>query len=250
MIKYKGQEVEILSEKPTTYWKGKTLEEASLEGGKLLSLSNGKCVSFPLAYEVGTIEMDDSLKDRLYAECEKIGEGARKAAEENRKAKALAEERKRQKNEARKIEAKRQAALLRFSKAKGGFEPYKSYELLGWMAKHCTSLRPAMPDWMEGAFVKRFGDVPRTVVDSKKRTSGGFPMQWGLSMKISFDKEVPSELKKVATSSNKASIDNVAFVSDLVESFGFRFGKKQDVDKILEEIPAKDLEDFMRGYAA
>lgn len=249
-MKYDGQEVEILSEKPTTYWKGKTLEESRLEGGKLLSLSNGKVVSFPLAYEVGTIEMDDSLKDRLYAECEKIREENRKAMEEARRAKAAAEEKKRQADEARKIEAKRQAALLKFSKAKGGFEPYKSYELLGWMAKHCTSLRPAMPDWMEGAFVKRFGDVPRTVVDSKKRTAGGFPMQWGLSMKISFDSEVPSKLMKAATSSNKKSIDNVAFVSDLVESFGFGFGKKQDVDRILEEIPAKDLEDFMKGYAA
>lgn len=249
-MKYKGQEVEILSEKPTTYWKGKTLEEARLEGAKLLSLSNGKIVSFPLAYEVGTIEMDDSLKSRLYAECGKIGEDARKVSEEARKAKAAEEEKKRQEGEARKIEAKRQAALLKFSKAKGGFEPYKSYELLGWMAKHCTSLRPAMPDWMEDAFVKRFGDVPRTVVDSKKRTAGGFPMQWGLSMKISFDREVPSKLMKAATSSNKKSIDNVAFVSDLVESFGFGFGRKQDADRILEEIPAEKIEDFMRGYAA
>lgn len=249
-MKYKGQEVEILSEKPTTYWKGRTFEETRLEGGKLLSLNNGKCVIFPTAYEVGTIEMDDSMRDRLYIECEKIGEDARKVMEEARKVKEAEEEKKRQEDEARKIEAKRQAALLKFSKAKGGFEPYKSYELLGWMAKHCTSLRPAMPDWMEGAFVKRFGDVPRTVVDSKKRTSGGFPMQWGLSMKISFDQEVPSKLMKVATSSNKKSIDNVAFVSDLVESFGFGFGKKQDVDRIIEEIPTKGLEDFMRGYAA
>ena len=31
-MKYKGQEVEILSEKPTTYWKGKTLEEARASG--------------------------------------------------------------------------------------------------------------------------------------------------------------------------------------------------------------------------
>ena len=249
-MKYKGQEVEILSEKPTTYWKGRTVGETRLEGGKLLSLSNGKCVIFPVAYGVGTIEMDDSMKDRLYAECKRIGEDARKALEESRKAREAAEEKKRQEDEARKIEARRQAALLRFSKAKGGFEPYKSYELLGWMAKHCTSLRPAMPDWMEGAFVKRFGDVPRTVVDSKKRTSGGFPMQWGLSMKISFDQEVPSKLMRVATSSNKTCIDNVAFVSDLVENFGFGFGKRQDVGRILEEIPAKDLEEFMRGCAA
>lgn len=127
--------------------------------------------------------------------------------------------------------------------------PMSYYETLGWMAKHITSIKPSMPDLAEKWFVGIFGDVEnRYVVDSRKRTSGGFPMQWGLSCKISFDQEVVGPLAKRATSSNKRVIDNVAFVWDLIEKYGFQFGKKQDVDLIRKEIPTKYLLDFERGY--
>jgi hypothetical protein len=106
-----------------------------------------------------------------------------------------------------------------------------------------------MPDWMEQQFVSMFGDVERYVVDSKKKTSGGFAYQWGLGLKITFDEEVSGALEQRATSKNKKIIDNVAFIWDLVENYGFKFGKKQDIDAIIEEVPTEYLPDFNRGFA-
>ena len=45
------------------------------------------------------------------------------------------------------------------------------YYALGWLAKHVGSVSAVLPDYLEGAFVKHFGDeAPCRVVDSNKRT--------------------------------------------------------------------------------
>ena len=127
--------------------------------------------------------------------------------------------------------------------------PVSQYEVIGWMAKHLTSVRAAMPDYAEKWFVGRFGDVERYVVNSKKKTSGGFAYQWGLGLKLTFDEEVRGPLEQRATSKNKKVIDNVAFVWDLVENYGFQFGKEQNIGQIKAEVPEQYLPDFERGYA-
>lgn len=128
-------------------------------------------------------------------------------------------------------------------------EPQTLYEVIGWMAKHATGVRAAMPDYMEKWFVGRFGDVDRYVVNSKKKTSGGFDYQWGLGLKITFDKAVAGILEQRATSQNKKVIDNVAFVWDLIENYGFQFGKTQDIEKIRLEVPKQYVSDFEKGLA-
>lgn len=128
-------------------------------------------------------------------------------------------------------------------------EPQTLYEVIGWMAKHATGVRAAMPDYMEKWFVGKFGDVDRYVVNSKKKTSGGFDYQWGLGLKITFDKEVAGILEQRATSQNKKVIDNVAFVWDLIENYGFQFGKTQDIEKIRLEVPKQYVSDFEKGLA-
>lgn len=160
-----------------------------------------------------------------------------------------------EKLEQEKFEKRKQAALQKLNSLKPEqtsklFKtPMSQYEVLGWIAKHTKSIKASMPDYMENWFVRNFGqDSDRYVVDSTKRTSGGHPMQWSLSCKISFDSEVPSILlNKVA--SNKKAIDSVAFVWDLVDNYGFTFGKTQDINLIKSEIPNQYLEDFERGYA-
>lgn len=154
-----------------------------------------------------------------------------------------------------KFEAKKQAALQKLENLKPENikklfkSPNNYYEALGWMTKHTTSIRASMPDYMESWFVKIFGeDTLRYVVDSKKKTSGGFPFQWGLSCKISFDEEVSGYLQTKVTSKNKKAIDSVAFVWDLIENYGFTFGKKQDVEKIRSEVPVNYIKDFELGY--
>ena len=51
-------------------------------------------------------------------------------------------------------------------------------------------------------------------------------------------------------SKNKKVIDNVAFVWDLIENYGFQFRKDaQDADRIRNEIPKDYIADFERGLA-
>ena len=153
--------------------------------------------------------------------------------------------------EKRKLKSLEKLNTLRPEKTSKLFNsPMSHYEALGWLAKHTKSIKASMPDYMEQWFIKTFGhDAERYVVDSTKKTSGGFPMQWSLSCKISFDTEASGILAQKATSANKKAIDNVTFVWDLIENYGFTFSKDQNVDKILEEIPTQYLEDFRRGYA-
>ena len=200
-------------------------------------------------------ELFDVLKDsepariaELEVEIEKEREADRKIREEQ-----LAEI-KRQK-ELAKFQAKKEKALAKLQKLKPEntkklfATPMSHYEVVGWMAKHCRGIRAAMPDWMEQQFVSMFGDVERYVVDSKKKTSGGFAYQWGLGLKITFDQEIVGPLEQRATSKNKKIIDNVAFIWDLVDNYGFKFGKTQDIDAIIEEVPPQYLQDFNRGFA-
>ena len=164
--------------------------------------------------------------------------------------KARAEKLEQEKFEKRKAAALKKLESIRPEQTSKLFKtPMSQYEVLGWIAKHTKSIKASMPDYMENWFVKNFGqDSDRYVVDSTKRTSGGYPMQWSLSCKISFDSEVPAVLlNKVA--SNKKAIDSVAFVWDLIDNYGFTFGKTQDINTIKSEIPTQYLEDFERGYA-
>lgn len=205
------------------------------------------------------IQPSDEVKEILtrYLETTKTSYGVYEA--EEREAYRIKQEQERKAREERiekeKFEKRKQAALEKLNSIKPEqtsklFKtPTSQYEVLGWMAKHTKSIKASMPDYMENWFVKIFGqEADRYVVDSNKRTSGGHPMQWSLSCKISFDSEVPSLLlNKVA--SNKKAIDSVAFVWDLIDNYGFTFGKTQSYEQIESEIPNQYLDDFRRGYA-
>jgi hypothetical protein len=153
--------------------------------------------------------------------------------------------------EKKKIKALEKLESLKPEKTSKLFNsPMTQYEALGWIAKHAKNIKASMPDYMEQWFVKQFGqDAERYVVDSTKKTSGGFDFQWSLGINITFDVPVSGVLEKRATSKNKKSINNVSFAWDLIENYGFVFGKKQDLNKILEEVPAQYLSDFRKGYA-
>lgn len=128
------------------------------------------------------------------------------------------------------------------------------YYSLGWLAKHAGTLSVALPDYLLSYFERHFGtEVKPTVVDSKKKTINGNPMQWALSMKASIIKKasgpVPSYLVKYLNTSGNAIADT-AFVWDLVDNYGFKFGKAQDVDKIRGHVPSDCLSSFEAGFAA
>lgn len=126
------------------------------------------------------------------------------------------------------------------------------YYALGWLAKHIGSVSAALPDYLEDSFVKHFGNISSArIVDSKKRTVNGNSMQWTFGFKATLRKidDVPAILIPYLSSSGKA-IASTSFIWDLIDSYGFQFGNNQDIDKILDHIPADFIDSFKFGFTA
>ena len=128
------------------------------------------------------------------------------------------------------------------------------YYNLGWLAKNIGTVSAAMPDYLLKYFERHFGtNANPKVVDSKKRTVGGHPMQWALSMQASISKKVvntiPAFLKQYLNPAQTA-LTNTSFIWDLVDNYGFQFGKTQDITEIKKSIPDNLIEYFEKGYAA
>ena len=125
------------------------------------------------------------------------------------------------------------------------------YYTLGWLAKHVGTITAKMPDYLESAFIKHFGDVERTIVDSAKVGPAGYTSQWRLSMEASLvkAKEVPATLTDCLNPSGK-KVSKTAFVWSLVDDYGFKFGKKQDVVEILRCVPIEYVPIFNEGMKA
>ena len=158
-----------------------------------------------------------------------------------------------------KAEAKYQAAKAKALKdfetlTKAGTNTRATNELyysLGWLAKNVGTISAALPDYLLSGFERHFGsDVKPTVVDSRKKTISGYSMQWALSMKASILKKakesIPSCLTKYLNSAGNA-LTNTAFVWDLVDTFGFSFGKEQNIEKIKAAVPTDYLSSFEAG---
>lgn len=186
------------------------------------------------------VEVKNVHHDRMVAK----NEADRKAAEEA-------------KQEA-KYQAAKEKAIYDFEvmtrKDKSVSATGEFYYNLGWLAKNVGTISAALPDYLLKYFENHFGtEAKPTVVDSRKRTINGNPMQWALSMKASVSKKaidsIPPFLKQYLNTTNNA-LTNTTFVWDLVENHGFRFGKKQDVDQIRATVPTHCIEYFEKGFVA
>lgn len=126
------------------------------------------------------------------------------------------------------------------------------YYAIGWIVKHVNSISAALPDYLETAFKKHFGaDTPCRVVDSKHRGPAGWQSQWSWSFKISLKKhdDMPSVLVPYMSPSGK-EITSTEFIWDLIDLYGFCFGKKQDEAKIEACIPAQFFNSYLDGKLA
>lgn len=167
----------------------------------------------------------------------------------------------RQAKELAKQEAKHKAtmekAIRDFETLAGQERPISAtgefYYNLGWLAKNVGTISAALPDYLLPYFQSQFGSTyTPTVVDSKKRTVNGNSMQWTLSMKASISKKavdkIPAFLQQYLNPTGNA-LTNTSFIWDLVENYGFQFGKTQDLDKIRAAIRPEYIEAFENGYA-
>lgn len=128
------------------------------------------------------------------------------------------------------------------------------YYSLGWIAKNVGTISAALPDYLLPYFESQFGTgYTPTVVDSKKRTVNGNAMQWTLSMRASISKKavptIPAFLQQYLNPTGTA-LTNTSFIWDLVDKYGFQFGKTQDVNKIRDSLNPEYVEYFDKGYAA
>lgn len=125
------------------------------------------------------------------------------------------------------------------------------YYSLGWLAKHASNVAAVLPDYLADAFTRYFGsEAPCRVVDSKHRGPAGWQAQWSWSFTISLKKPelVPAFLSDKLNPAGKA-VSKTSFVWDLVENYGFQFGKKQDIDKIRSCIPSEYIDSFELALA-
>ena len=127
------------------------------------------------------------------------------------------------------------------------------YYALGWLTKHVGTISAALPDYLLQYFEKHFGtDANPRVVDSRKRTSGGFSYQWALGMRASIVKNkgnIPSMLLERLNPTGNA-ITDTSFIWELIDNYGFKFGKKQEEDRIKQMIPAQYISSFEAGLVA
>lgn len=126
------------------------------------------------------------------------------------------------------------------------------YYALGWLAKHVSSVSASLPDYLEPAFTRHFGpEAEATVVDSKKKTVNGNSMKWTFGFKATLRKaeNIPAILNQYLSTSGKA-ISSTSFIWDLVDNYGFQFGKKQDAEKVKGTVPAQFIESFEAGLTA
>ena len=156
------------------------------------------------------------------------------------------------------LSKRRQAALKEFDrqskevqeKPLGAAEDF--YYSLGWLAKHVGAISAALPDYLLDAFEKQFGtDTGVRVVDSSYRTSGGFPTQWALSMRATVRGKdtLPANLTEF-TNEKQTALVKTSFIWDLIDKYGFKFGKTQDIDNIKNKIPTTFVPSFELGYQA
>lgn len=250
-----------------TYGEGQlTFVKAPLMGGSLYATvdfaAGTKILSLDVLLAHRLLDMPEILADTLveaqtaFKEDFETREQAQRVAtreareQEREAAKKAAEDKKNEE----KYEATKAKMLKDFEAITSADRPVEVtsefYYSLGWLAKHIGTVTARLPDYLEPSFTKYFGDVPRYVFDSKKKSPSGWTYQWAMALSATIKKAgmIPATLEAYLNPTRKA-LSDTGFVWDLVDNYGFQFGKKQDVDKIRSHVPANCLASFEAGLA-
>ena len=125
------------------------------------------------------------------------------------------------------------------------------YVSLGYIAKHIGTISATIPSWAEAWFIKRFGTAEKKVIDETKKTVSGFSMKFAPSFSVSLKKaeNVPADVQALVDTSKKSfKINNTEFVFSLIDNYGFKFGKEQNIEDIKKTIPNNYITNFNKGY--
>ena len=226
-----------------------------------------KYILLNVAVKSGAVQLEEEALEIFEAYAEQLAE----AVKEN-------EEFQRLKNEElkllKKMAEEAEAERIKQAKAKEKYEHYvhttmskledlpknkmtlgtSFYGALGWLVNNMTCVAAAMPDFAEKWFRSIFGDVKARVVDQSKRSPAGWISQWGLSLTVSLKKSakgnIPLVLREYTDRNQASQIADTRLVYTLLTDYGFKIGKKQDVDEIRRYIPSQYIADFEAGLAA
>ena len=235
--------------KHKTYGDGQLVDAKAPTAGNSLFITVdfatcSKLLAVDTLLSLGLLTMPEDL-EAIILEAQTAFKSDYEAVEKaKRDAKRLAYEQEKQALEDKKNEEKYEAAKAKMIK---DFENMTKLErplntatefatCIDWLANNCGAVSAAMPDYLLPYFQKQFGTSyePR-IVDSKKRTVNGNPMQWAISMTISIKKKAQDQIPAYLTQYlNKAgtAIADTSFIWDLVSHYGFQFGKTQDINQI------------------
>ena len=200
-------------------------------------------------------EADSQTLEELFAEYTEnwLEFDANRKAEAEAVAKAKKEAEK-QAEAAAKAEQKLKATMASLEKLKPEDisaicgTPKTEYEVIGWLAKHCTNIKPSMPAEALSWFEQKFGKVDNAkVYEAGAKTTGNNPMKYTLSIAGNFNAEVPAILNRFASGSKLKHISSVEFFWTLIDKYGFQFGKKQNIDEIRKFVPTCYISDFEQG---
>jgi hypothetical protein len=256
--------------KHKTYGEGQlTFVKAPLTGGSLYATIDFAVGTKTLGLDVvltnNLLEMPEMLLDTLleaqtvfkadFIEREQAQRAADRLAYEQKKEaeKKAAEDKKNEE----KYERTKAKALKDFEVLAATNRPVEVtnefYYSLGWLAKHVGVITAKLPDYLGSSFEKHFGtEAPKTLVDGRAKTIGGHAKQWSwefvASIKKLKDTTVPAYIQNTTTDISKG-IHNTSFVWDLIDNYGFQFGKKQNIDEIRSHVPAGCLASFEAGLA-
>lgn len=220
-----------------------------------------KVFALKTLFESRLLEMPEDLKTGLFEAQSAFQSEYLDLEKAKREASRLAWVQAKQAEEDKKAEARYQATKartieefqVRTKKERTVSTTSEFWYSLGWIANNCGAFACVLPDYLLPYFQTQFGTTynPR-IVDSKKKTANGNSMQWTISMTANIKKKsiakVPAFLTTYLSKSGNAVADT-DFIWDLVASYGFQFGKTQDIDKIRATVPADYIEYFEKGYA-
>lgn len=253
--------------KHRTYGEGQlTFVKAPLTGGSLYATIDfavgTKTISLDMVFANNLLELPEILFDILVEaqtiykadfiereEAQRLAD--RQAREEAKAAAKKAEEDKKNEEKYQRTVAKAVKDFAERTQAARVISTADEfYYSLGWLTKHAGTVAAVLPDYLESSFLGHFGSVPCRVVDSKHRGPAGWQPQWSWSFTINLKKPdlIPAFLAGKLNPSKKA-VSDTSFVWDLVDNYGFQFGKTQDVDKIRSHIPSAYLASFEAGLA-
>ena len=121
---------------------------------------------------------------------------------------------------------------------------------MGWLAKHIGTVSANLPDYLDAAFVRYFGPTaPHRLVDSKRKTVNGNPMQYSWSFKATLPSAgEPPRILAEHLNLRQTEVSDTSLIWELVDKYNFKFGRKQDIASIMSAIPFTYKDAFKAGF--